>query len=168
MPVFPGIVALLGALALGGYAMPDFDSFRSPDASTIFRPLSVTNARERALPPVTAEDMIDAEGRCAGAFTPGGNDAPPDQGTVAVVSSGIAIDMTECDVVKRAGAPDQVAIGSNQRGERTATLTFLHGARPGIYHFTAGRLTLMERAPEPPSTTSKRAPKPRSAQAGGR
>jgi hypothetical protein len=160
---------VLGALALAGCAMPDFDSFRSPDAATIFRPMSVTNSTERTLSPVTAQEMVDAEGRCAGAWTaPAGSEGAlaPEQGPGPAVSSGIAIDMTECDVVKRVGAPDQVAIGSNQRSERTATLTFLQGARPGIYHFTAGRLTLMERAPEPPPKSGKPAPRSRSAQSG--
>jgi hypothetical protein len=170
VPVIAGFLALLAALALGGCAMPDFDSFQTPDATTIFRPLSVTGTKERTLAAVTAENMVDAEGRCAGTLaTSGASDgAPPDQGAGPVISPGIAIDMTECDVVKRAGVPDQVAIGANERGERTATLTFLRGARPGIYHFTAGRLTLMERAPEPPPQPGKRAPRPRAAQASGR
>jgi hypothetical protein len=72
--------------------------------------------------------------------------------------------MSECDVVKRAGSPEQVQIGANDRNERTAVLTYIRGPRPGIYHFTSGRLTLMERAPEPPPQpkpvrAKKRAPK---------
>jgi hypothetical protein len=162
---------LLGALALAGCAMPDFDSFRSPDAATMFRPMSVTSTTERTLPPATAQDMVDAEGRCAGAWTaPAASEGAlaPEQGAGPAISSGIAIDMTECDVVKRAGAPDQIAIGSNERRERTATLTFLQGARPGIYHFTAGRLTLMERAPEPPPKPGRGTPRAKSAQSAGR
>jgi hypothetical protein len=167
---------LFAVFALGGCAMPDFDSFRAPDSATLFRPMSVVGLNERRLPPVTAADMIDAEGRCAGAATTAGSDsgAPPDQGAAPAVATAIAIDMTECDVVKRAGAPERVEIGTNERSERTATLTFIHGARPGIYHFTAGRLTSMERAPEPAPATKpvRRAPAPkppaRSAQTAGR
>jgi hypothetical protein len=69
---------------------------------------------------------------------------------VPMIPSGVALDMTECDVVKRAGLADKVEIGANSHGERSATLTYLHGARPGIYHFAAGRLKAMDRAPEPP------------------
>jgi hypothetical protein len=158
---------LLVALALGGCAIPDMDSFRTPDTSSLFRPLSVANIRDRVLPPVTAEDMVDAEGRCAGAFaaqpsSEGG--PPPEPGNIPVIPSGIALDMTECDVVKRAGAPERVEIGTNERSERTAILTFIRGAQPGIYRFTTGRLTSMERAPEPPpapkpAKPQKRAPK---------
>jgi hypothetical protein len=158
---------LLVALALGGCAIPDMDSFRTPDTSSLFRPLSVANIRDRVLPPVTAEDMVDTEGRCAGAFaaqpsSEGG--PPPEPGNIPVIPSGIALDMTECDVVKRAGAPERVEIGTNERSERTAILTFIRGAQPGIYRFTTGRLTSMERAPEPPpapkpAKPQKRAPK---------
>ncbi len=68
------------------------------------------------------------------------------------MSGGIALQMTECDVVRRAGAPEQVQIGTNERGERTAVITYIRGSRPGIYHFAAGRLTSIERAPEPVGT----------------
>jgi hypothetical protein len=67
--------------------------------------------------------------------------------------------MTECDVVKRAGIAEKVEIGANGRSERTATLTYLKGQRPGIYYFTAGRLASMELAPEPPAP-AKPAKKP--------
>ena len=177
MPVVARTMALLTALALGGCAMPDFDSFRAPDSTTLFRPMSVVGLNERGLPPVTTGDMVDAEGHCAGAIaTPAASDGgtPPEQGATPVMATGIAIDMTECDVVKRVGAPERVEIGTNERSERTATLTFIRSARPGIYHFTAGRLTSMERAPEPPTASKpvRRAPTPkpgaRSAQTAGR
>ena len=176
MPALAGLLLLLllfMALGLGGCAMPDFDSFRAPDTSALFRPLSVSNVRDRALPPATAEDMVDTEGRCATAAPPpsaeGGR--PPEQGNIPLIPSGIALEMTECDVVKRAGAPERVEIGTNDRSERTAILTFIRGAQPGIYHFTAGRLSSMERGPEPPpapkpAKPQKRAPK--SAQTAGR
>lgn len=166
MPVFAGIAVLLAALALGGCALPDMDSFRRPDAATLFRPLSVAAVNERTLPPVTAADMVDAEGRCAAASaTPAASEGgpPADGGGVPLIASGIAIDMTECDVVNRAGAPERVEIGTNARSERTSTLTFIRGARPGIYHFTGGRLTLMERAPEPPAPPKPTRPQRRAA-----
>ena len=68
--------------------------------------------------------------------------------------------MTECDVVKRAGA-GQAQIGTNERGERTATLTYVSGERPGIYNFVDGRLKSMELGPDQPATkTAKKPAKP--------
>jgi hypothetical protein len=157
---------------LGGCAMPDTDSFRAPDTTTLFRPMSVVGLNERTLGPVKPTDMVDAEGRCVGAApapVAGDGVAPSEQ--VAAAASAIAVDMTECEVVKRVGAPERVEIGTNDRSERSAILTYTGGARPGIYRFTAGRLTSMERAPEPPPSAKpakpqKRAPKP--AQTAGR
>ena len=64
--------------------------------------------------------------------------------------SGIALQMTECDVVRVAGYTDRVDIGANERGQRSVTLTYLNGVRPGIYRFVGGRLASMERVAEPP------------------
>ena len=58
--------------------------------------------------------------------------------------------MTECEVVRVAGYTDRVEIGGNERGQRTVTLTYLSGDRPGIYRFVGGRLASMERVAEPP------------------
>jgi hypothetical protein len=147
-------------LALAACAMPDTDSFRAPTAGNFFRPTSVTNYKDKVLPPVAAEDMVDTGGRCAGAFVPAaaGGDQPAGQTTVSlqeagvpVIPAAIALEMSECDVVKRAGVAERVEIGTNERSERTAKLTYINGQRPGIYYFTAGRLISMERAPEPPA-----------------
>jgi hypothetical protein len=166
-------------LALAACAMPDTDSFRLPDTATMFRPMSVTSFKDKPLPPITPQDLVDAEGRCADALVAvegsgdqaGGAAAAdqPGQGAVSLQQAGvpmippaIALDMTECDVVKRAGVAQKVEIGSNRAGERVATLTYLGGSRPGIYHFAGGRLNAMERAPEPPpqpKKPGKRAPK---------
>jgi len=59
--------------------------------------------------------------------------------------------MTECEVVRRAGQVDKVDLAANDRGERSVVLTYLRGPAPGIYRFTAGRLTSIERAPEAPA-----------------
>jgi hypothetical protein len=61
----------------------------------------------------------------------------------------VALGHTECDVARAIGAPDSVNLSSNERGDRVAMLTYLHGARPGIYTFTSGRLSSIERAPTP-------------------
>lgn len=63
---------------------------------------------------------------------------------------GVALQMTECQVVQMAGYTDRVEIGANERGQRTVTLTYMSGDRPGIYRFVGGRLASMERVAEPP------------------
>jgi hypothetical protein len=64
--------------------------------------------------------------------------------------------MSECDVVRRAGLAGNVNIGAGEKSERRVVLTYLTGTWPGIYTFDAGRLKVVDRAPEPPP--SKRPP----------
>jgi hypothetical protein len=157
MYVIAKIAGILAAFAVGACAMPDMDSFRAPDVS-IFRPASVAALRETSQRPVSAEDLVDAEGRCGGALASADQNTPAE----ATVAGGIALEMTECEVVRRAGHPERVALGSNERGERTATLTYIRGQRPGTYGFVSGRLTSMERAPEPaPSRPARPARQPK-------
>jgi hypothetical protein len=66
------------------------------------------------------------------------------------VLGGIALGLTECQAVQRAGQPGNVNIGAGNRGERTVVLTYLTGPWPGIYHFADGRLKVIDRAPAPP------------------
>ena len=70
---------------------------------------------------------------------------------------GIALQMTECDVVRRAGPPSEVQIGANERGDRTVTMTYAAADRP-IYRFTGGRLSLIDRGAEPPPEPAKKKP----------
>jgi hypothetical protein len=148
--------------ALGGCsAMPDFESFKAPDLS-IMKPASTAQLRESVpLRPIVAEDLVDAEGRCSGVAPSAEPGAAPD--AIPSIPAGIGLQMTECDVVKRAGTPERVQIGTNEASERTATLTYIRGSRPGIYTFVSGRLKEMDRAPEPaPSAKPSRTkPKPR-------
>ena len=133
--------------------MPDLDTFRAVDMS-IFTPRSTAVVlRDTTLKPVTGEDLVDTDGRCAGApATPEAVEEPTAQqaGVPQLVGGGIGLDMTECEVVRRAGPPEKIDFGTNDRTERTLVLTYIRGPRPGIYGFTAGRLTSIERAPEPP------------------
>jgi hypothetical protein len=136
------------------------------------------NAQRRATRDVKPEDLVDANGLCAGmlpaepppsqephdlqeprviSMTPQGFTAetqaslPPAQpGAAPLIQGGIALEMTECQVARRLGRADRVEMGANERNERAVTLTYLQGERPGIYRFVAGRLVSMERAPEPP------------------
>jgi hypothetical protein len=141
---------LTAILLAGGCAMPDTDSYRLPTASNLFRPMSVTSYRDKVLPAVTAADLVDGNGNCAGAPVAAvGGDPTGVSSNEAALPGPIGLEMTECDVVRRVGVPARVEVGANDRRERTATLTYTSGERPGIYAFTDGRLKSMELGPEP-------------------
>jgi hypothetical protein len=89
----------------------------------------------------TGQALVGPDGRCTAVDPAGGAE---------IVAGGIALDMSECDVVRRAGPVDNVEIGTSPRGERATALTYMRGERPGIYRFLNGRLTSIERGPEPP------------------
>lgn len=143
--------------------------------------------------PVSAEDLITADGTCAapaaqtaasetpaaaapqadrpvgtlagdlaGTPMPAGASAashapapPPDrllpEGTVAgtppPMLGGVALGMTECEVVRRIGRPGNVAISPDAKGERKVVLTYAGGGWPGVYTFEAGRLQVVEGLP---------------------
>jgi hypothetical protein len=104
--------------------------------------------------PITPNDLVDANGACP-KFAPAVQTAPgtsPESAADATsrLGGGIAIGMSECDVVSRVGPPSAVNLSSTPRGDRTAILTFQGGPRPGVYRFVAGRLTEMDRVEEPP------------------
>jgi hypothetical protein len=102
-----------------------------------------------------AADLVGPDGQCAGGRQEQATD--PAAGTPAVV--GISLQMTECDVVGRIGTPDRVDLGATERGERSAVLTYTRGARPGVYRFSGGRLTSIERGAESaPERPKKAAP----------
>ncbi|MBS0535609.1 MAG: hypothetical protein JSR72_16255 [Proteobacteria bacterium] len=82
-----------------------------------------------------------AAGDLAGAPMAGGDASPP-------VLGGIALGMTECQAVRRAGAPSNVAIGSGDNNERKVVLTYLSGPWPGIYTFASGRLKVVDEVPQ--------------------
>jgi hypothetical protein len=110
--------------------------------------------------PVTAEDLVSADGACPGmaaANAPTNANASSD-GVAApapAATGTVALGHTECDVVRGIGAPAAVNISSSPRGDRVVVVNFSQGARAGIYTFTAGRLTSVERGAEPVA-----APKP--------
>jgi hypothetical protein len=124
----------------------DISSFNPITKLGSFDSMSLGNAGVRStdLPPVTAADLVGPQGQCAGA----GQDP-------SAAVGGIALEMTECDVVKRAGTPENVQLGTTDRGERAVTLTYSSGPRPGIYRFAAGRLYAIERGAEPPPEPAK-------------
>jgi hypothetical protein len=67
--------------------------------------------------------------------------------------------MTECEIVRAVGAPQNVQIGANERGDRAVTIEYRTGDRPGIYRFVDGRLVSIERVGEPPPADKKPPPK---------
>lgn len=138
--------------------------------------------------PVGPDDLVGPDGRCgvtvatpdpaqppgeravgsvagdlAGTPMPAGAVAvnPPEPGA-PTVAGGIALGMTECQTVQRAGTPGNVNIGSGEKGERSVVLTYLTGVWPGIYRFSDGRLKVIDRAPAPP-TPPKAPPKKKKA-----
>jgi len=102
-------------------------------------------------------DLVGPDGQCAAPRPEQAAEAAP--GAPAAV--GISLQMTECDVVNRLGTPDGAEFGSTERGERSAILTYRRGVRPGIYRFSGGRLTSIERGAEPAPEPKKAAPKKR-------
>jgi hypothetical protein len=161
---FPGkpLLALLlfGPLVAGCSGASDL---MSRDAEWFSRPgrLFIKNISIDAPPltpnkPVTAEDLVSADGLCAGMAPAGGSPADANAATngapatpVPSTSGTVALGHTECDVVRGIGAPANVNLSNNTRGDRVAVVTYAEGQRAGIYTFTAGRLTSIERVPEP-------------------
>lgn len=169
-----GAAGLAVALALGGCSV-DLAQFR-PDLDKLKETVAPRdlNVFQRRAPmtgtAVTAEDLVGPDGRCAfdpaptpsavlnftaGPATergPVGAPAPaqPEAPGAPALTRGVALGMTECEVVRVAGYTSQVEIGANERGQRSTVLTYAGGPRPGVYRFTGGRLVSVERGPEPP------------------
>jgi hypothetical protein len=133
----------------------------SKDAEWFSRPgrLFVSNIEAPPLSPdrpITPEDLASAEGFCAGMAPPGSPadaNAATDGAAPAPATGTVALGHTECDVVRGIGVPTSVSLSNNSRGDRVAVITWLQGPRAGIYTFTAGRLTSIERGPEQPASS---------------
>jgi hypothetical protein len=114
--------------------------------------------------PVRPDDLVSADGACPGmAPTGAGAQALADNAAGAPPVSGgtVALGHTECDVVRGIGAPDSVNLSGAPGGGRLAVVTWSRGPRAGIYTFTGGRLSSIERGPEPvaPPKVAKKPPK---------
>jgi hypothetical protein len=171
--------ALMLAVALAGCANEEvFDNnerwFERPfdwtgrNGGYSFSELQDTGDRQR---PVTPADLVSANGACPpppsmpmpaappATASEGPAAMPTADSTDSLLGQGIALGMTECEVVWRAGAPSSVQFGSNPNGNRTAVLTYDGGPRPGTYRFEGGRLTDMDRveaaAPEEPKLAKR-------------
>jgi hypothetical protein len=169
------LAAPLLAGCAGGVANVMSSDLLSKDADWFSRPgrVFIKNVSIETPPltpdkPITPDDLITADGQCPGLAPPG---APADanaltDGAAAAPTArpgAVALLHTECDVARGVGAaPDNVSLSNSGRGDRVAVLTYSRGPRAGIYTFTSGRLTSVERGPEPvaqPKTAKPKAAK---------
>jgi hypothetical protein len=139
-------------------SIPDISSFNAPRLD-VLAPANPNQymAREMNLPPVTAADLVDGSGYCAGAAAPQAseqNPQPPAQPGV-IPTRGVGLRMTECQVVGALGRPAEVQIAADPQGERTVTMIYPAADRP-IYKFTNGRLVSVERGAQPPPEKPQR------------
>lgn len=159
----------------GGWFSKPVDIFSKPDWAQ-------SSTQASALSPsgnVGPEDLVNPDGSCAAAAAETAQVAQPAPAAGPVpdrlqtdgaglapggptVLGGIALGMTECQAVRRAGAPSNVAISAGEKGERKVVITYASGMWPGIYTFTSGRLKTVEMVPElqkPKPPARKPAPK---------
>ncbi len=99
------------------------------------RPIPVS-VKRAATAPQGSLGGLQPEGSFGGMGAPG-----------APVMGGIALGMTECQAVRRAGQPSSVNIGAGSHGARKVVITYLSGPWPGIYTFDSGRLKVVDAAP---------------------
>ena len=148
----------------GAAELKDAEWFSHP-GRLVIRSISIDAPPLTPDKPVTAEDLVSSDGFCPGMAPPGGSpaDANAASGGAAPVvpspSGTVALGHTECDVVRGIGAPASVNLSSNQRGDRVAVVTYAQGQRAGIYTFTAGRLSSIERGAEPVAQPKAAKPK---------
>lgn len=155
------MVAACGSLS--DFSLKDQEWFARPgkmfNRSTSIEtpPLSMTKA-------VSAEDLMSADGQCAGVAAPA---APADanastESALPAPTGAVALGHTECDVARAVGtAPDNIQLSNDPRGERLAQITYLRGPRPGAYTFTGGRLTAIDRVDVPEPVKPARQAKPK-------
>jgi hypothetical protein len=148
----------IAALAFGTAAcasiqnmMPDPASFRLPDRSTFLPSPTTAFAAPVSAGPVGPADLVDAQGQCPGA-------APASSDAATPTARSVALEMTECQVVRTLGLPQNVQ--ATPGVHRTMVLTYVGSERAGIYQFIDGRLTSIERGeePEPPPPVAKKPP----------
>jgi hypothetical protein len=143
----------LGACGSVVNMMPDVSSFRLPDRSTFVPTRASVKYTIAPTGAVGAADLVDAQGQCAAPAT------PPAEETS---SHGVSLDMTECEVVRVLGQAQSIDFPS-QGDQRRVVLIYRTGERPGVYEFTAGRLTGIERSDDAPPAVAKKPP-PRKSQ----
>ena len=146
-PLLAGCAGSVSDMFSSDLLSKDADWFARP-GRVFIRNVSIETPPLTPEKAVGPEDLISAEGACPG-MGPQDANALANGAAAAPVQSGVvALGHTECDVARGAGAPDNVQLSSNPRGDRVAILTYSRGPRAGIYTFTGGRLTMVERGPE--------------------
>jgi hypothetical protein len=158
-----GIAAAALLAAAGCSSLPDPASVKLLPSTNAFVPTSSTEFAKSAVNtnrPVAATDLVDGQGACAGAVASSG-----EPGSIDRPLRGVGLDMTECEVVQIIGPAQSTQIGANARGERSVVMTYASAERSGIYRFTGGRLTEIERSgePPPPERPAKKKPPPKRA-----
>jgi len=154
--------ALAGCSGASDLLSKDADWF-SRSGRVFIRNVSIDTPPLTPTKAVAPDELVSADGGCPGMAPPGadanaladGAAASPPPSTTGTVALG----HTECDVVRGIGAPDNVNLSNNPRGDRVAVINYSRGQRAGIYTFTAGRLTSIERAPEPAAPAKAAKPK---------
>jgi hypothetical protein len=156
------VFSLTGCDDAGKWFDKPLNPFRAPSGYSYS---SLGDARvDRA---ITANDLMDANGACpnyAGAPPPAAADGAA-QDAAALYGGGVALGMSECEVVSRLGRPSSVNFEPASAG-RSVVLTYQTGARPGIYRFGGGRLAEMDRVEGQPAPAAekkavkKKPPKP--------
>ncbi|MFZ1920059.1 MAG: hypothetical protein WAU57_00345 [Xanthobacteraceae bacterium] len=171
------LAVLVAALGLAGCTNIDFDSqqawfakkldFAGKKGGYTFSELQESRQDQR---PITASDLVNANGSCP---PPPAQPAPPPApgqaavlpapvDTAALLGGGIALGMSECEVVFRAGQPSSVQISKLPSGDRSAMLTFDTGPRAGMYRFDRGALKEFDALPmaaAPPPVAKKKTAK---------
>jgi hypothetical protein len=145
------------------------------DTSTVFVPDPTQFApKQESSKPITATDLVDANGLCADMSPPpAAAPAAPAEGNPenlsatpapAPLARNVALQMSECEVVRSLGRAGDIQISANERGDRVVVMTYMTPERP-VYRFVSGRLATIERTAEPPppeAVKKKPAPKKRS------
>ncbi|HEY1541847.1 MAG TPA: hypothetical protein VGG01_05515 [Xanthobacteraceae bacterium] len=181
------LLAGVGALAGCTSSLPDFGQFKVPTTRS-FLPENmdtyVPPASARSDRPVGPGDLVDGQGACAGGpstvaaapAAPAPSPAAPEPAEAELSSPAnapagakaapappmlgtVGLDMTECEVVRAIGQPQSVNIRTGERGQREVTMTYMGNERAGTYLFRNGRLSSLERGPEPPPPPKAEKPK---------
>lgn len=155
---------LAGCSGAPDFLSKDADWF-SRSGRLFIKNVSIETPPLSADKPVTPDELVSADGACPGMAAPGGGANALADGTAGSpppsTTGTVALGHTECDVVRGIGAPDSVNFSSNERGDRVAVVNYSRGQRAGIYTFTAGRLSSIERveaAPQPKGAKPKKKP----------
>ena len=163
---------LLGPVLAGCNSASDLASLKDADwfsrsGRVFIRNVSIETPQLSPNKPVGAENLVSADGGCPGmAPPPGAADANALADGVAgspppTTTGSVALGHTECDVVRGIGTPENVNFSNNARGDRVTVITYSRGQRAGIYTFTAGRLSSIERGAEPVAQPRTAKPKPK-------